>query len=209
MNTRPIRSVRPLLLTLVAAAPLAALAISPGAGCASKPATGTEETEVIRTKDGVAVIESYQINATVTAVDAANRKLTIKTADGGSSTVKAGKYVNVGAFKPGDKVSATVCDEMALYLRRDGAPPSTGEADAVAVAAGNTERDVFMADTVQVTARVTAINPATRAVTLQFANGTTRTIKVGSKVDLGNIAVGNDVVARVTEAMMVAAQRPQ
>lgn len=209
MNIIRVRVSRPATVAFLAAMPLAAMAVVPLTGCASKPATGTEEVDVIRTKDGVAVIETYQINATVTAVDAANRKLTIRTANGGTSTVKAGKFVDMSTFKPGDKVSATVCDEMALYLRRDGAPPSTGEADAVAVAASSAERDVFMADTVQVTARVTAIDTAARAVTLQFANGTTRTIKVGKSVNLANIAVGNDVVARVTEAMMVTSQRPQ
>jgi len=58
------------------------------------------------------------------------------------------------------------------------------------------------AATASVTAKVTAVDPAKRTVTLQSANGKTRTIEVGDQVrNFDQIKVGDTVHAKYTQAL--------
>jgi hypothetical protein len=58
------------------------------------------------------------------------------------------------------------------------------------------------AATAQMTAKVTAVDPAKRTVTLQGASGKTRTIEVGDKVrNFDQIKVGDTVHAKYTQAL--------
>jgi hypothetical protein len=69
---------------------------------------------------------------------------------------------------------------------------------AVATAPGK----VAGAATTVVTAKVTAVDPAQRTVTLQSANGKTRTIEVGDQVrNFDQIKVGDTVHAKYTQAL--------
>ena len=73
------------LLTLVIVAALG--------GCASP--SGVEEQQVYQLPDGVAAVDTFTTVATVTAIDAAKRRVTLTTPDGRSSKLKAGKDVDV------------------------------------------------------------------------------------------------------------------
>jgi len=58
------------------------------------------------------------------------------------------------------------------------------------------------AATTQITAKVIAVDPAQRTVTLQAASGKTRTIEVGDKVrNFDQIKVGDQVHAKYTQAL--------
>jgi hypothetical protein len=65
-----------------------------------------------------------------------------------------------------------------------------------------------VADTVQVTATVTAIDLKAHKATLQFTDGTTRTIAVRKDVDLTQRKVGEQVVIRSTEALAISVEKP-
>jgi len=58
----------------------------------------------------------------------------------------------------------------------------------------------------QITGKIIAIEG--RDVTLQFADGTTRKIKVGKDVDLTGLSPGDTATARVTEAMAITVEKP-
>lgn len=66
-----------------------------------------------------------------------------------------------------------------------------------------------MASTVQVTAKVTAINLKHRKATFQFPDGSTRTVAVRKDVDLSKRQVGEEVVIRTTETLAIFVQKPQ
>lgn len=184
--------------------PVALLALT---SCAKTP-KGTGEAEVFETPDGAARIETYQITATVTAVDAAKHRMTLQTPDGAKMNVKATKDVNLDPIKVGDRVTATVGEELAVFLRKSSAPPSAGEASAVALATAGADRAMFMADTMEVTARVTKVDMKHRKVTLQFADGKTNTMRVGKAVNLAEVQVGDAVTVRVSESLAVNVQKP-
>jgi hypothetical protein len=66
----------------------------------------------------------------------------------------------------------------------------------------------MVVDTVEVTAKVEAIDPATRTVTLRGPDGGTRTLKVDERVRrLDEVKAGDEVVVRHTEALAIAFSR--
>src|SRR5262245_32374534 len=65
---------------------------------------GTEETVVFETPDGAMIINTITVAATVTAIDAANRKVTLTQADNKNYTYKAGPNLNLSKLSVGDQV---------------------------------------------------------------------------------------------------------
>jgi Cu/Ag efflux protein CusF len=176
------------------------------ASCTKDPKIQTSET-VVATPGGAMVIETAQLDATVSAVNASTRKVTLSTPDGAKINCTAGKNVNLAQIQVGDKVTATATEQLAVYLRKSG-EPSIGAASAVALAADGPDRGMFMADTMEVTARVTAVDVAARKVTLQFVEGKPRTLKIGPAVNLANVKPGEDVTVRVTESLAITMVEP-
>ena len=65
-----------------------------------------------------------------------------------------------------------------------------------------------MVETVEVTAKVEAVDPAKRTVTLRGPEGGVRTIKVDERVRrLEEVKPGDEVVVRHTEALAIAFSR--
>jgi len=60
-----------------------------------------------------------------------------------------------------------------------------------------------MAETVQVTAKVTALDLKGHKATLQFPDGSTKTVAVRKDVDLTQQKLGEEVVVRCTEAVAI------
>jgi hypothetical protein len=84
-----------------------------------------------------------------------------------------------------------------LPLAAQAQSPPTSQS-AVATAPGK----VAGATTTEVTAKVVAVDPAQRTVTLQAANGRTRTIEVGDEVrNFDQIKVGDTVHTQFTQAL--------
>src|SRR5262245_45668493 len=76
--------------------------------------------------------DSVTATATVQAIDPVDRKVTLREADGTLHTYKCGKGVaKFDQFKTGDQVSATVTNEIALFLPTPGEKLSAGEASSV------------------------------------------------------------------------------
>ncbi len=102
--------------------------------CATPRLSGTEEASVIETPDDVIIVDTFTTNATVSAIDAAQRKVTLVFPDGRKTTYKAGpEVVNFGQIEIGDQVNATLTEEAAVFIGH-GAPPSATAATGVALA---------------------------------------------------------------------------
>ena len=98
--------------------------VSLGLGaCASGP-DAVEQEQVYQTSDGVAVVDTVTMVATVTAVDVASRKVTLTSPDGKSGTFKATKGVDVSAFVVGEQIAVQMTDAVAIEIRDDGTPAS-------------------------------------------------------------------------------------
>ena len=198
MNTNPMKSAAMVLM------PMALVAL---ASCATTM-SGQEEVAVMKTKDGAIVIETFKTTAKVTAIDSNKRKLTLTTPDGKQTRFKAGPdVVNFDQIQIGDQVSATVTEELAVFLRKDGEPPSAGEATAVALAPVGAKPGMLMADTVEITAKISAIDTKHRKVTFQFEDGTTKEVKVGKDIHLDRVKPGDSVTVRMTEGIAILVEK--
>jgi hypothetical protein len=194
-------------LTVIAAMVPAAVAQQP----AQPKAEQAPKTDQAKTgKPGAVVAEVTQITAKVDAVDYDKRLVTLTGPKGNTVTVKAGPEVkNLDQVKPGDQLIVRHYQSVALSVRKPGDPPAAGEATAVQVASRGQKPAGVMVDTKEVTATVEAIDYGKRTVTLKGPEGKTITVKVDPSVKrLNEVKKGDEVVARVTEALAIAVRKP-
>ncbi|MFO7619831.1 MAG: copper-binding protein [Bacteroidales bacterium] len=158
---------------------------------------------------GGIIVNTLDVSARVTAIDNANRKVTLLGPDGKTFTVKAGpEYVNFDQVDVGDWVNLTVTEELVVYLNEGGGSSSDESAALVALAPKGAQPGGLIAETTQITGTVTAIDPEKRTATLRFEDGSTKTFPVRSDVDLTNRKVGEQVVFRVTEMIAISVEKP-
>ena len=191
-------------LALVPAALLLTTACTPTrTGGTTTPATAQSA------EPGAIVVETTGMTATVAAIDKLNRRITLVAPDGRRATYKVSKdAINFDQIRVGDRVIATVTEELAVFLRKAGTPPSVGEGAEVALAPKGAKPGVVMAETAEVTARVVAVDAMSRRVTLQFVDGTTKTVRVNPDINLANVAPGDAVTVRITEALAILVEKP-
>lgn len=194
-------------LTVLAFVPAAMLALT---SCSSTPKG--ETTTAAAYQEGVpggVVVETTQMTATVTGIDPVSRKVTLVSPDGKKTTVKCGpEVINFDQIRMGDQLKVTVVEELVAYLAEAGTPPSDGGAAVVLLAPKGTRPGGVVAAVEQVTAKVTAIDLKKHKATLQFADGTRKTIAVRKDVDLTKRKVGEEVVIRSTEAIALSVEKP-
>ena len=192
---------------------LASLAILPAcfltlAGCASTE--GVEEEQVIQSPgQGRAVVDTLTYVATLTAMDPATRKVTLTTPDGKSSTFKADPAVDLSRFKVGDQIVVQATEAVAIVVKRDGTPASDPQTVALAATgADGSTKGVFVGQATEMSAKIVAIDPNSRKATFEFADGTTKAIKIPTSVDLSQHKVGETVVVGFAESIVIAVSRP-
>ena len=180
--------------------------------CSSdKPAQGQGAT-VVATQPGVpggVIINTYQVTATVKAINTEDRKVTLTDADGKDAVVKCGpEVVNFPQIQVGDKVKVTETEQLVVAMGTDASSQDNGAATAVALAPVGAKPGAMMAQTVQITATVVAIDLEHHRATLEFPDGSKKTFPVRPDVDLTQRAVGQQVVIRATESVAISVQKP-
>jgi Cu/Ag efflux protein CusF len=158
---------------------------------------------------GASAVETHQLTATVTAIDKATRKVTLLGRDGIKQTVTVGPAaINFDQIHVGDQLKVTVTESLVVYVAGEGETPTDGAVGMVGLAPKGAKPGGIMAATTQVTAKITAIDLEHRKATLQFEDGTTRTVAVRPDVDLGKRKVGETVVIRATEELAIRVEKP-
>ncbi|MCL4788667.1 MAG: hypothetical protein KJ070_18050 [Verrucomicrobia bacterium] len=158
---------------------------------------------------GGAAVQTYELTARVIGLDQARRQLTLLGPDGIKQTVTVGpEAVNFDQIQVDDQLKVTVAEALVVAMADESEPPGTAAAGLVALAPVGAKPGGLVAKTVQVTARVTALDGAARKATLQFEDGTIRTVAVSRNVDLSQRNVGDRLVIRLTEAVAIAVQKP-
>jgi hypothetical protein len=161
-------------------------------------------------KPGAVVVAAVTATATVDAIDAAKRKVTLKWPDGKTKTIKVGKeVVNFDQIAVGDRVNTTFVEELAVFVKKADAPASAEETETVALAPKGAKPGVIVADTQVITAKIEAINRKNRTVTLRGPEGQTKPLKVGNNVkNFKAVKKGDEVVVRFTEALAIMVEKP-
>lgn len=197
-----------LVCLLLAPALAATLALT---SCSSDAPQGQGAT-FVATQPGVpggVMINTYQITATVKAINAEDRKVTLEGGDGKDAVVKCGpEVVNFPQIHVGDQVVATVTEQLVVAMATDASSVGNGAATAVALAPVGAKPGGMVAQTVQVTATVAAIDLKHHRATLEFPDGSKKTFAVRPDVDLTQRAVGEKVVIQATESVAISVQKP-
>ena len=148
------------------------------------------------------------VTATVEAVDAANRTVTLKGPDGKVATVKVGDQVkNLDQVKAGDKVVAKYYEALAIRVTKEGQKGASVEESAARAKPGHKPAGA-VAEVTTMTAVVKGIDKKGSTVTLQGPEGNIRTIKVRDPKNLENVAVGDHVTITYTEAVAISVKKP-
>jgi hypothetical protein len=209
------KSLRETALTAIISGSLAltaaALLILTACSAASPPPPATDKVAVAYQEGvpGGIIVNTVDVSARVTAINKANRKVTLLGPDGEKFTVKVGpEAVNFDQIRVDDLVKVTVTEELVVYLDEEGAAASEGEAGVVALAPKGAKPGGLVAQVTQGTATVAAIDQAKRTVTLRFDDGTTETHPVRGDIDLSRHNVGARVVLRYTEMIAISVEKP-
>ena len=154
-------------------------------------------------------VQTFKETATVTGIDRATRKVTLVKKDGTQASFIAGREVaNFAQIEIGDQVKATVRNELELFVPKPGESPADLAARAVVLAPLGDKPGGAVADTTQITAKVTSVDLKHHRATLQFPDGTSKIFKVRPDVELTKETVGVEVVIRTTQAVALSVEKP-
>ena len=157
-------------------------------------------------KPGGTVSASETHTATVTKIDAKDRWVTLKMADGSMLDVQAGSQVkNFAQIKVGDRVSFTQQDTVTVEVVPAGqAAPNVSSGSAVVTAPLGAKPMATKVDTTVVSGSVTAIDYTKRLVTLKGPEGNSHTFEVGPGAKkFKAVKVGDVVILTVKSASTI------
>jgi hypothetical protein len=169
------------------------------------PAVAQTGAAVVAKEPGkVGVAETVKLTATISAIDAATRAVTLKGPQGKEMTLTAGEQVkNFAQLKVGDQVNLQYVEALSLELKKGStaAPSRTEQAGAAGAKPG--ERPAGMGGRqVTIVAEVVDVNAQTQVVTLKGPQRTVE-LKVKDPAQFKLIAKGDRVEATYTEAVAV------
>ena len=175
--------------------------------------TVTTETDTqTKIKQGVPggeFVETTRLEATVTAIDTAKRKVALVTRKGEKFTVNPGPEVeNFDQIRIGDQLKVAFTEEITVRMAKPGEKPEDGGEAEFEFAPRGSKPGVMTSETYQVVATVTAIDLKKRKATLQFQDGTTKKFDVRKDVDLTRHKAGEKVVIRGKETFSIKVENP-
>lgn len=198
-------TIKDLGLLLLSASLLSACSSQgPSEALTSEARTGQVTQEGV--PGGVAT-QVEEINAVVSAINYATSSVTLEDAQGHQRSFTASpEMINFQQLKVGDKVNATVVLEQMVYLRDAGAASTDSATGVVATAPAGTKPGMLVADSVEITAVVKAIDTTLQTATLEFTDGTRKTVKVRPDVQLKTEHLNRQVVIRLSSALALRVQ---
>ena len=161
--------------------------------------TATAQTKTVASETRVE-------SATVEAVEAASRTLTLKKPDGTYVVTVAGPDIaRFAEIKVGQKVNVRYIDNVVVRLKKPGEPDVDTAAKAT-TGAGGALPGGTRAKQRTITASITAIDPNMPSITFTGPNGWKYSSKVEDKEALAKVKVGDKVDIVWTEAVLVSVE---
>jgi hypothetical protein len=78
----------------------------------------------------------------------------------------------------------------------------------IVLAAKGAKPGMLIADTDNITGRIKSLDAEKGTITLSLPDGSTKTVKAGPNVKMSELSAGDDVSARVTQAMAIVVEKP-
>ena len=146
------------------------------------------------------------LNATVTAIDQATREVTLADAEGNSHVITASEDVkNLAQVEVGDQLDVAYYESVTFEKLAPGADSAQLATAAVAGTAAPGEKPAAAAQReLSFVATVEAIDKDAETVDLKGPEGNTRTVHVRNPDNLDKVAVGDELLITLTQAIAVA-----
>lgn len=158
---------------------------------------------------GGVVVDTYELTAHVTAIDAEKRTVTVVDTHTNTTTFECGPEVaNFDQIRVGDRLKAKLAAALVVAMADTNNPSLDGSSTTVLLAPKGAKPGAIMAETTQVTAKLTGVDTLRHQATLHFPDDTVRTYAVRPDVDLAHMQLGQDVVIRATMAMAIWVRTP-
>jgi len=172
----------------------------------------TEQTTTADVKSGVPggkVTQTTQLNATVTAIDPASRKVTLVTNHNEKFSVVAGpEVVNFPQIRVGDQLTVSYTEAIVVRMAKPGEKIVEDATADVSLAAEGAKPGLKVTTKGLVVATVTKIDTKSRKATLQYSDGSTSTVQVRKDIDMSRHKVGDKVVIQTTESKAIKMVKP-
>ena len=146
------------------------------------------------------------VTATIKAIDAATRSVTLRAENGDEDTFTVGpEVVRFDQLKAGDTITASYYESLVFQVLKPGAPaPPSGTGLAAgrlkAVPGGAIGRQ----ETTTVTVKAVDVNVP--SITVTTADGRTLTRKIAEKKNLDGVKAGDKIEITYTQAVVVSAE---
>ena len=153
--------------------------------------------------------EAVTVTVTVEAIDAATRTLTIKDATGIVEIVHVPEEIRrFSELKVGDRITARYQENFIIRLKKPGEPGVVAESAAVTRGVGP-QPSASTAAQRTITATVTAMDPATLAVTVMGPNGYSYRRRVADKATFALLKVGDRLEITWIEDVLISVDTPK
>lgn len=140
----------------------------------------------------------------VTAIDKANRKLTLKNATGQSFELTAGDEIrNFDQIHVGDQVNVEYQRSLSLVLKKAGSTSEPSASQVVDTAALGEKPSVNARQQVTVIADVIDVNPTNKTITLMGKTGNIMELDVTNPDQFKVVKVGDHVEVTYSEAFAI------
>lgn len=157
---------------------------------------------------GSATLNTMQLEAKVVEIDQEARTAVLQVPSGATMPIKVGpEAINFDQIKVGDTVRAVVTEELVIQMAGEDSANEDGAAAAAVLAPKGAMPGAALAETVRMTATVTAIDVEARTATLTFEDGQSKTVSVRPDIDLSQRKVGEKVSFEMTQMVALSVER--
>ena len=169
--------------------------------CLAVTAAASPQAPVTKTK-------SVSATATIQAIDATAKTITLKDETGTEDTYSVGPEVKrFNVLKVGDTVKMTYYESVVLVVRKPGETPVATASEPAITRGTGALPGATMAVQDKMTVTVKAIDPAVPSVTVTTDDGRTVTRKIDDKKVLDGLKVGDHVDITYTRALLTSVER--
>lgn len=155
-------------------------------------------------------VESVSITAEVVDIDPADQTLFLRYDDGAVFAMEVSQVArNFDQIEIGDMLKIDYNEYISLYFGESGQKPQTNEEFALSRSPEGEKPAGTIVETVDISAKVLAIDKKKRGVTLELADGKKRVTKVDPSIKaFDTLKVGDSIHIRHTNVVFISVENP-
>jgi hypothetical protein len=160
---------------------------------------------------GASVSNVIEVTGEVAVVDKENRTLTLIDGEGNARNIAAPEEArNFDQIKRGDTLTIAYVESIEVFLAEPGSAPAIEESSVAEQAEAGEMPAGVVAQAVQVSATITAIDKENRVLTLLTEDGSEVQKEVSPDVAaFDSLKVGDTIAVRISRVLAVEVERPE